>query len=307
MKLNQMRAFIAIAERGSVRAAARYLDIAQPAITRTIRDLEKDLGATLFIRQSSGVSLTPMGELFLRRARAIESEIQRARDEISQTQGAAGGHLKVCLSSGSHVALLPDVVRPFRQRYAEVQLSVSEGLFSSAEVELKEGVLDCYVGPLSEERLSGDIRVEKLFDNERVVMGRKGHPLGTATTLADLAEAEWIGTPVTVRAAAELGPLFEQHGLPKPHITVHAGSTLSIITLVAHSDLLTMLPIQWTRSAMTRNLLERIGVREVLPAAPIYIASKAALPLTPAAEYFCDLIRRAAGHAAPEDAGATSE
>ncbi len=299
MKLNQMKAFIAIAERGSVRAAARYLDIAQPAITRTIRDLEKDLGATLFIRQSSGVTLTPMGELFLRRARSIESEIQRARDEIGQFQGESVGHLRVCLSSGCHVALLPDVLKPFRQRYGGVELSVSEGLFSSAEGALKEGVLDCYVGPLSEERLSGDIRVEKLFDNERVVMARKDHPLAGAVALADLAGAEWIGTPVTVRSDAELGPLFEKYNLPRPRITVHAGSALSMITLAAYSDLLTMLPIQWTRSAATENLLQRIHIREFLPAASFYIASKAALPLTPAAEYFCDLMRRAAGHATP--------
>lgn len=300
MKLHQLTAFIAIAERGSVRSAARYLDVAQPAITRSIRELEKELGATLFTRHTSGVKLTPMGNLFLQRARSVESEIERARDEIAQRQGEAHGRLKVCLSSGSHVALLPDTLTAFRQRYRGVLLDVTEGLFSAAEAALKEGVLDCYIGPLSEERLSTDLRVEKLFDNERVVMGRKGHPLAAASSLAELAQAEWIGTPVTVRADAELGPLFRTYGLPAPRISAHAGSTLSMIVLAAYSDLLTMLPIQWTRSPITESLLNRITIKETLAAPALYIAHRAGLPLTPAAEYFCDLIRRAAVRAIPD-------
>lgn len=299
MKLNQLRAFIAIAERGSVRAAARYLDTAQPAVTRCLRDLEKDLGTDLFIRRASGVKLTPMGEIFLRRARSIESEIQRARDELEQSQGMTEGHLNVCLSSASHVALLPGALNPFYQRYPGVTLHISEGLFSRAVTDIMDGLLDCYIGPLSEERLPAEIRAEKLFDNQRVVMGRKGHPLANATSLADLVGARWVGTPVTVRAAQELGPLFESLGLPAPFIAAHAGSALSTITVAAYTDLLAMLPQQWTQSPMVEKLLDRLPLKESIPALALYIAYKTELPLTPAAEFFCDVIRRSAAHAMP--------
>jgi hypothetical protein len=72
-----------------------------------------------------------------------------------------------------------------------------------------------------------------------------------------------------------------------------------MITVAAYSDLLTMLPIQWTGFPWTENLLQRIHVKERLPAAPIYIVRRASLPLTPVAEYFCDMIRRAAVTSTP--------
>ena len=70
MKLNQLRDIVAVAERGSLRAAARHLAVAQPALTRSVRDLERELGAPLFERRARGMSLTAMGVAFVRRANA---------------------------------------------------------------------------------------------------------------------------------------------------------------------------------------------------------------------------------------------
>ncbi len=300
MKLNQIRDVIAVAERGSLRAAARHLGVAQPAITRSLRELERELGVPLFERQAKGMVLTPLGEVFLRRARAAQSELQRAQDELEQYQGEASGQLRVCLSTASHIALLPATLAPFRKRYPKVKLDIIESLFSTTEAALKDGTIDCYIGPLAEDSLTSDLLAEKLFDNQRVVLGRKGHPLAAATSLSELIDADWIATTVTIRRDAELGPIFRKHGLPLPNIAVNSGSALTMITVAAYSDLLTMLPIQWTGFPWTENLLQRIHVKELLPAAPIYIVRRASLPLTPVAEYFCDMIRRAAVRAIPD-------
>ena len=82
MKLNQLRDVVAIAERGSLRGASRQLGIAQPVLTRSIQDLERKLGTTLFERRTQGVSLTPTGEIFIRRARSVLGEVRRAEEEI---------------------------------------------------------------------------------------------------------------------------------------------------------------------------------------------------------------------------------
>lgn len=293
MKFNQIRNVIAVAERGSLRSAARFLGVAQPAISKSIRELERELEVTLFERQSKGVVLTPMGEMFLRRAKVIQSEVQRASDEISQSKGEVHGKVTIGLSTASHIALLPNTLNDFRQRYSEAKMEIIEGLFSSSEAALKNGTLDCYIGPLSEESLTGELLVEKLFDNERAIFGRQDHPLAAATSLAELTSAEWIATSITVQAAAELGPIFERHNLPEPTIALQSHSALTMIAAAAYSDLLTMLPIQWTEFPWSNNLLQRIHVKEPLPAPSIYIVRRANLPLTPAAEYFCDMVRRA--------------
>ncbi len=295
MKINSLRDFLAVAERGSLRAAARQLGLGQPAMTRSIQELEKELGVVLFERRAKGVALTPMGEVFLRRAKAVRSEFRRAQEELDQMRGQTNGHIRMCLSTVAHMALLPNALKPFHQRFPDVQLEVIDATLPRVESELRGGTIDLYVGPIHGE-LSSELTFEKLFDNSRIVLGRKGHPLADATSLEELAGAEWVTTSVTHRGEDELSLVFEQHGLPPPKIVVQGHSALTFFFSIAHSDLLILLPVQWSQVPLFRHSLQRINVAESLRGHPICIVQRTGLPLTPAAEYFCDMIRRASLH-----------
>lgn len=294
MKLSQLRHLIAVAELGGLRRAARHLGIAQPAITRSIRELEHELGATLFERSAAGMKLTPIGDAFAKRSLAAQQELDRAHDEVQQLKGVNTGTVSIGLSTAPHVALLPRVLGPFQRRYPDVRLRIVEGLFHAVEADIRNGSIDFYVGPLSEDRLGGDYVGEKLFDNQRVVLSRRGHPLEAATSLADLVDARWVATSVTVNSEAELSPLFHQHGLPSPVIAVEVGSALSMITVAASSDILAMLPRQWLGFAKESRLLTHVPIREEIAAPAICLITRASLPLTPIAEHLSDLFRRAA-------------
>jgi len=295
MKLNALRDFVAVAERGSLRAAARQLGITQPAISRNIQELEKELGVALFERRARGVCLTPMGEVFLRRSKAVRNELQRAQDELDQLRGQLHGQVRVCLSSVPHMALLPQVLRAFRQRYPDVQLDLIDGLLPGILEELKNGTVDVYVGPTFDD-LPPELAGEPLFDSHRVIVARRGHPLAGARSLAELSGAEWVTSSVTFRAEEELVPLFVERGLPRPRVVVQAHSAFSFLFLLAHSDLLMVLPSQWTQTPLFRQALQRIDVAETLDSPPINIVTRLGMPLTPAADYFCDMVRRAAQH-----------
>ncbi len=293
MKLTHIRDLVAVAELGGLRRAARHLGVAQPALSRSIRDLEADLGTMLFERGPTGMTLTPAGEAFARRGVAVQMELARARDELRQLRGEGAGHVAIGLSTAAHVALLPRVLPPFLRRYPDARLKISEGLFPAVEPDLRAGMLDFYVGPLAEDRLGGEFLVEKLFENHRVVLGRCGHPLAGATTLGELVDAHWVATSVTMISAAELNPLFERHGLPAPTIVVQTQSALSMITVAASTDLLTMLPRQWLGFEPINTLLTHIRLNEVLSAPTICTVSRARLPLTPVAQHLQDLFQRA--------------
>ena len=116
MKLSQIRNLLAIAEKGSVRAAARHLGLAQPALTRSMQELERQLGVSLFERGPKGISLTMFGTKFLARAQTIQSEVRRAEEEIGQLQGGTEGEIFLCLSTVPHIALLPYALEAFRKR-----------------------------------------------------------------------------------------------------------------------------------------------------------------------------------------------
>ena len=294
MKLHHLRDVIAVAERGSLRAAARHLGVAQPSLTRSISELERELGAALFERQATGMQVTAIGSRFIERAGAVQSELKRARDEVAQMRGQAQGSVRMCLSSVPHIALLPEAIGPFRARFPRVHMDIAEGVFPTIEVALRNGSLDCYIGPPPAQPAVDGLLIEKLFDNRRVIVCRKGHPLAHARSLKELVDAEWMTTSITYRAEEEVGPLFTQHGLPAPRLAMQARSSLTFVVTLQHTDLLMILPVQWLDSPLVRDALQVIAIREPLPTPPICIVRRAGLPLTPAAEYFCDMIRRAA-------------
>jgi len=294
VKLNQFRDLVTIVEHGSLRAAARHLGVAQPVLTRSIRALERELGVVLFERETRGMTLTSLGRLFYARASAVVNEVRRARDELAQSQGDASGTLAVGLSIMPHVGMLPYALSAFRKRYPGVRLQLREGLFPDLETPLRNGDIDFYLGAAPRVPPAPGVVSQVLFENTRAVVARRGHPLAGAERLDDLADAEWATTSVDYNAQEDLQSLFARYRMGVPRVMLETRSALSLMVGLAHSDLLGLLPIQWGEFPLTRDTLMILPIREVLPAPPIVLIQRPDLPLTPAAEYFCDMMRRAA-------------
>ena len=133
MKLQNLRDVVAIAEQGSLRGAARRLGTVQPTLTRSLSELERELGAPLFERRSKGMMVTPLGQAFVRRATAILNDVRRAQEEFEQLRGNAVGLVTIGLSIAAHLQLLPKTLQQFRQRYPKVRLRIIEGFYPTLE------------------------------------------------------------------------------------------------------------------------------------------------------------------------------
>ena len=297
MKLTQLRNVRAIAERGSVRAAARALGLAQPALTRSIHELEHELGASLFERRRRGVTLTPAGEVFVRRVNVILGDVRRAREEVQQISGSTQGTLVIGLSFAAHVALLPRSLRRFRKRYPKVFLRLIEGFFPALEIGLKEGAVDFYAGPRPEGAVPDGLIVETLFDHDMAIVCRAGHPLARMTkskaaiSLAELGDCEWVTAGITHPADEELGAIFERNRLAPRRVVTQAQSALSLMMTLISSDMLAMVPLQFTEYPLAKGALTSIPVKERLPGPTIVLIRRGGLSLTPAAQYFVDLLQ----------------
>jgi DNA-binding transcriptional LysR family regulator len=296
MKFNQLRDFVAVAEAGSLRGAAKRLGLAQPAITRSIQELEHSLGAQLLIRGARGVRLTPVGEMFLIRAKKVLEETRRARDDVSQAQGTGYGTLIIGLSIAGHMGVLERVIRPFIKRYPRVQLQIIEGFLPMLERDLISGSVDFYIGPVSEGRVNTELEVDKLFDNERIVIARRDHPLAKARTLAELDGADWVSTSITHDAEDEFAALFSELGVPPPRLMARCQSALSILTMLMGTEMLAIVPRQWVESPLVKDFLMPIALEQHFAAPPICLVRQAGLGLTPAAEYFVTLVRKASSN-----------
>lgn len=292
MKLTQMRDMVAVVERGSLRAAARHLDLAQPALTRSIGALERELGVTLFERQARGMVLTSAGMLFHRRASAVVNEVRRAQEDFAQTGGDMRGSIAVGLSIMPHMGMLPEALPLFKRRYPQVRLKIIEGLYPSMEAGLLDGSIDFYLGASPRGEPADGLVTQTLFHNTRTVIGRKGHPLASAKSIRELAGAEWATTTIDFNAGTDLNELFAKYKLPPPLITLQTHSALSVIVALSSCDLLAILPAQWNEFPLTAGVLQVIDIKEKLPAPDIVMIRRPDLPLTPAADHFCDLLKR---------------
>lgn len=295
MKLNHLRNVVAIVERGSLRAAAKHLGLAQPAMSRSIRELEQELGVVLFERNKFGMAPTPAGEIFLRRARSVQADLQRGLDEIAQFKGEDVGRMTVAFSTAGLIVMLPKILPPFRKRFPKVRVKVLESSMPAIEADLRDGLVDMYYGPVPQDFGDTSLVIEHLFDNPRIVVGRPGHPLRSATTLQELAGASWVTSHLTMSTDGEVINMFEAAGLPLPHIAMEAGSGMSLIAIVRSSDLLSPLSAQWLDFLDESHALEQFAIRDIPNAPPICAVRRGAMPLTPAAEYWHDLAGRFAG------------
>lgn len=293
MKLSHLRDVLAVAELGSMRAAGRHLGVPQPMISRSIREIEHELGASLFERHAQGIRLTDIGKAFVSRAAIVESELQRAREEVEQLKGQGTGQVSVALSAAPLIAILPATLPGFRARYPNALLKVSESLFQAVEKEMLEGSIDFYVGPFDVTNTPSQFAVEQLFHNRRVIVARHGHPLLNAKTAAALADARWIRPTLSVRSSeADFESFLREIGIRDPVIAVHSRSALATLIILMESDLLSILPKQWLEFGPTARYLDQLSVVAPMIAAPVCIVRRGNLPLTPMAEYLSDLIRR---------------
>ena len=292
MRLSQIRDFLAVVDAGSFRAAARGLNVSQPALTKSIRQLEQELGAVLVARSVRGAMPTEHGRAFLARARAVSADLRRAREEIAQLNGAREGSLAIGSAPGPALGLLPDALIRLRKRWPRAVIRVADISPLDVLPALRDGSLDLALsvrlGALAE--LPTDCHAESLYLNEAVIIARRDHPLASARRLAALGAAEWIrtGTPGNTSALPEV---FSAAGLPPPLYRVDCASFLAVPELVARSDLLAVVPWQIAAREERAGGIRRLRLRETMPAREISLFRRTDVPPTPIARECADILR----------------
>lgn len=124
MNLRQLTYFIAVAEELHFGRAAERLDMAQPPLSRQIKQMEEELGATLFNRGRSAITLTQAGERLLERGRAILAQMEDTRLEVRRLGQGAEGRLRIGFVGSATYGILPNIVKSFRANYPDVNLSL---------------------------------------------------------------------------------------------------------------------------------------------------------------------------------------
>lgn len=140
--LQQLEAFVAVAERGSFRAAADHIHLSAPALSRRIDKLETILGARLFNRTTRDVELTPLGLVFLDRARAALDDLESAMLGITDIAASRTGRVTVACVPSAAIYFLPSVVSSFSERYPQIRIRVIDEAASQVLASVVSGESD---------------------------------------------------------------------------------------------------------------------------------------------------------------------
>lgn len=291
MNLHHLQHFLAIADKGSVRAAAEALGLSQPAISKSLRVLEKELGARLIERGARGSTLTTFGNVLYARAKLIGNELARVTHEIRQLAGHASGRVSLGASATLATVFLPAVVHAFQQRNPGAELHVVGGLPSLLLPRLIDGSLDLVVGPRPVQPLPQQIESEALITTPSVIAVREGHRLAGARSLKAFAEARWVLNSSAGAAESSLHAAFSALGLAAPRIAVRADSFQAAYALIAKSDLVGLMPKYLLDDWLIHNVLIFVKVPEFTASDSVELFFRSDVPMSALARDFADQLR----------------
>lgn len=192
LNLHHLRIFTSVAEQGGFSRAAAALRLSQPAVSKSVRELEREVGAPLFERGGRTPRLTESGALLFARARELFAVERSAEEELRVLRGLEGGVLRVGASTTVITYLLPPYLARFRAAHPDVVLKVASANTRDIARALLERRLDVALveGPVEDAR----IQVVSWRDDELVVIGPPDHPLARRRRVAleELARESFI-------------------------------------------------------------------------------------------------------------------
>jgi LysR family transcriptional regulator of gallate degradation len=256
-----LRTLVAIDEHQTETAAAVELDVSQPSVTQTLRELERIVEADLFLRTPRGMLATRAGEVMVRRTKLVFHELQRARDDIAAQLGNITGRIVVGALPLASTLLVPRAVTRLKREYPNLRVTILEGTYESLLADLRCGDVDVLVGVLRYPIPCNDIVQERLFEDLLSVVGRKGHPFASARSLrlADVIDAEWVLPYKGAPSRKAFEQVMNAAGLPLPKNAIESNALVTLRALLIESDRL---------SILSRNQIhyeELHGMLSVLP------------------------------------------
>lgn len=177
IRFRHLQTFLEVARQKSVVKAAGLLNISQPAVTKTIRELEQALGVAVFVRDGRGIRITRPGEIFMRHAGQAITALRQGIDSVVNGNGDTGPPIRIGALPTVSASVMPRAMSLFLAERTESTIKIVTGENAVLLEQLRLGELDLVVGRLAEpERMTGFF-FEHLYSERVQFVVRAGHPL----------------------------------------------------------------------------------------------------------------------------------
>lgn len=217
IRLRHLHTFVAVAQQGTLGRAAETLNLSQPALSKTLNELEQLTGTRLFERGRLGAQLTVPGEQFLTHAVKVLDALNTAGQALNRKEDASADVVRVGALPTAALGILPAAIGRFHQQQKSTSLQVATMNNTMLLAGLKSGEIDLGIGRMSDPELMGGLNYELLFLESLKLVVRPGHPLLQETiTLSRVMEWPVVVSPKGTVPRQNAEALLQSQGCKMP-------------------------------------------------------------------------------------------
>jgi LysR family pca operon transcriptional activator len=297
IKMRHLQCFVEVARRNSVTEAAAVLALTQPAVSKTLKELEHEVGGRLLNRNRGGATLTELGELFFRRASTSISAIRQGVEEVARASTRETQPVVVGAMQETLAYLLPRAVKLFKEAHPSTGVRIIHDSNALLLARLRRGEIDFIVGgPMESPELEG-LSFEALYSDGVNFVARPGHPLALldAVELSGIIayplHIQFAGT--TIRRTIERFLIASGVRIPANYIESHNYPFARSLARMSDTILVSILGA--VREDIETGFLVELPIDTSPMSSPVGMTSDPGVPNSPLATELMDLVRAVAG------------
>ncbi|WP_434641432.1 LysR substrate-binding domain-containing protein [Klebsiella sp. I138] len=293
IRLRHLHTFVAVAQQGTLGRAAETLNLSQPALSKTLNELEQLTGTRLFERGRLGAQLTLVGEQFLTHAVKVLDALNTAGQALNRKEGLNNDVVRIGALPTAALGILPTVIGQFHKQQKDITLQVATMNNTMLLAGLKSGEIDIGIGRMSDPELMSGLNYELLFLESLKLVVRPGHPLLQETvTLSRVMEWPVVVSPKGTIPRQNAESLLQSLGCKIPAGCIETLSASLSRQLTVDYDYIWFVPSGAVKDDLRRGLLSALPVPTQGAGEPIGILTRVDATFSSGAQTLLSAIRK---------------
>lgn len=260
LKLRHLQLLVALDDYRHLGKVAALLNVTQPALSKTLGELQSGLGIKVFERTGRGLRPTEYGVVLIRHARKMLHDLAEAGDELHAVATGSSRQIRIGVQPAWGSWLLPHALVELKRESPSTPVFIREATMDVLLTELRIGNLDALVGNLPSRRETSDLEERALFDDSTSLVVRCGHPLLTLRTVdwPAVAKYPWVLPPADSLLRQPLMVAFNAHGVEPPSNHIETLSLNVARQYVLDSDAVATMPSRVALDFEAKRVLSRL-------------------------------------------------
>lgn len=263
MEFRQIRHFLSVVDHGSFSGAASALGLTQQTLSKSIANLEHQLGVRLFDRDTRNCDLTSHGELLLQYAKNIDAEERQFKRHLDDVIGVRSGHLRIGAGLTPGVHIIPEAVIRLKERRKNLNVTVIEGMAINLMPRLLRGELDIVVGVIANPIEDPLVHTEFLYDESLCLLASAHHPLAAKkkVNLKETLNFPWLVGWAPGGMDQAVSDSFAEHGLAAPVPKIKTDSYTFARSMLKTTEYLAILPERLLEMEIQSGVLKSLPLK----------------------------------------------